>query len=172
MAGPPAEIPPQRPAQDSATTCILWTTAAAAPASLTALLAPRGWPLEVAHDRFSAMAAAACATRAGRRPVLILDEPPGLPGRQELLEALRGRLPDVVIWTFEAARRPQLAGPDAAATSNRPPNGTLQQQVPLRLVDEPADAMNGTEGAADRADLLSPEELDMLLGDEPERGRR
>jgi len=184
MAGPPAESPSQcLPAPDAGTICIIWTAAAKPPAALGAPLARRGFALEVAHDRFSAMAAACCAARDGRRPILILDEPSRLKGREEVVEALRGRTPDAVIWTFEAARRPQIAGldPDRLRATNPPPNGTLQHvQAPLRLVGEPDGATrpegpvnDASEGDPDRSGLLSPEELEMLLADDPEeRGTR
>lgn len=188
MAAPPATFTSDgRPASASPTACILWTAGTEPPATLTDLLAGRGFRLEAATDRFSAMAAACCAAAAGQRVVVILDEPEHLNGRDELIEAVHGRLPAAVIWTFSLRRKPQLASldvsPQRAAGSNRPPNGAVP--VPLRLVGEPTDpAAPAAPAAIDPADvdtrfedepdgrtaILSSEELEMLLADEPERG--
>ena len=152
--------------------CVLWTAAPAPPPALTDLLAQRGFHLEPAGDRFSAMAGACAAAKAGQRPVLILDQPDRLKGSAALIEAVRGRLPDAVIWTYDPSRKPQLRGldgpPSATGGSNRPPNGTVQAQIPLRLVGEPGAAGEAAEHG-DRRSVLSAEELEMLLADEPER---
>jgi hypothetical protein len=186
MAAPPVTFAPRN--GPAPTTCILWTAAAEAPAALTDLLAQRGFALEAASDRFGAMAAACCASSTGRRPVVILDQPERLKGAAELIATLQGRLPQAVIWTFDPARKPQLSSveaPSAADGSNRPANGTVQPQIPLRLVGEPQPARAvgiesrdaseawGESEPADRRSMLSAEELEMLLADEPdERGKR
>lgn len=185
MAATPATFASDGRPGAATTACILWTAAPRPPATLTGLLAERGFALQAASDRFSAMAAACCAAAAGQRVVVILDEPEHLKGSGELVEAIRGRLSAAVIWTFDVRRKPQLnsldPGADRPASTNRPANGTVP--APLRLVGEPAPRLEpATDDAIDdaaeagpeadsngRAAILSSEELEMLLADEPEQ---
>lgn len=173
------------------TTCILWTSAQKPPHLLAGLLGQRGFRLVEASDRFDAMASACSTATSGARTVLILDQVDQLHGANELIEALRGRLPEVVIWTFDEHRRPQLASLDGAMP-NKPANGALLKEstagAPLRLVGEPP--VQGVPGAGadpggrpapeeafdedtapERDSVLSSEELEMLLSDEHDQRR-
>ncbi len=168
MAAPRADSIPS-----GGTTCILWTgPSGQTPGPLAEIVARQQLPLEVATDRFGAIAAACLAARSGR-VVIILDEPARLEGRQELLAAIDAYLPEARLWAYDPAREPPLG----ALLPDRPPNrspgepvqreGQRAEGLPLRLVGAGATGAPPADEEPPRANL-SAEELEMLLQDDDE----
>jgi len=162
------------------------------PAALSASLERRGVVAQVVADPFRAMAAAMTAVRAGEAPVALLVVEPGRVHRSaELVRAVERFAPQVNRWRYDADGEPKLRGfvleqaevtggngvsmaPGAGARSfphHAPPT--------LRLTGEmaptgPAEELAGAdeeraeeEMAGGARELLTDEELEMLLSDGP-----
>ena len=163
------------------TICVLWTAPAPdapppePPRQLADLLAQRGFTIQIAAGPHLAMARACRAAAAGTgRTIVILDRPNQLPRLQEVIQALQGYAPDVHIWAYDPARRPNLAafapepGPNEAGAP-AVPTGSRAAPAPLRLVGDgpgPREPDGEREAETEPHSVLSPEELEMLLAEE------
>lgn len=157
-----------------------------APGVLLAALGRRGVEAILTGDPFAAMLALTRATHerspaSDRHPALIVVEPArhGVGSLEDLLDAAARRTPGLVIWEYDERERPPLRAWVAPGAARRaandpgvvvvPPRSRAVAKPALRLTDAPSPHEPGDEhDAADpRENLLSDEELSMLLADDP-----
>jgi len=166
---------------------------AGAPDDLLEAFGSRGLTSERAADVFAAMAWAVSHARSGTpdgrdAAAVVLVEPEGFPeGRViDLLAALDRYAPHVVRWRYDESATPRLRGftevvrekapppPPAPPSSRSAPaaNGNAPPRLRLTGVDPDAPAPPASSRAIENPgatpDLLSEDEIDMLLGDGPE----
>lgn len=170
--------------------CVVWHAPDAPPTpELTSLLAQRGLTLETCSDAYAA-AARLCrahrATRALRRAadnapfattppnlpslVLLLVEPSRLTSRDALARVLELHAPRTICWVYEQAAGPSLrtvplASPVPATTLVPTITVARREPPPLALTTAPQVPIN-------TPNILTDEELSMLLSDDDPPGRR
>ncbi len=155
---------------------VVWRSGEA-PRDLVAALAQQGITWEEAGGPFDALARVLAARRESQRArVLLLVEPQALDGAEEIRRAIDRFDPGAGCWSYESGRTPRLSPLAPPARPVEPeivvkPRPADRQA--LRLTGEVAEpvarpAPTPEEEPRSPGSVLTPEELAMLLADDPD----
>lgn len=151
------------------------------PSGLMQSLQKRGLTTVCCTDPFAALehlcAGPSCGPkRVGEGSALVIVEPAHVPRAPELAEAAERYAPAAPVWRYDSQATPRLAAYTPPAPPSKPPQAqhtpSKAATPPLKLAgDGPApEASEHLEPPRSAREILTEDELAMLLADDPEEG--